>query len=155
MKCLDIYLWYPARKHAHNHEPTQPVLGITNYDRCNKVYWLIGEIDNNDFDIEPLINNEIYMIVETRKGYHLYFKYHSKNPLKVIHYGLKHYKFLDKHHMRMGLWRYRNTDDKRKAFLVLRVSPKYRTPDLQIVYFDKSAPEWHRQVKNLILFLSS
>ncbi|RLG82036.1 MAG: hypothetical protein DRO40_08605 [Thermoprotei archaeon] len=155
MKCLDLYLWYPSRKHAKNREPTQPVIGITNYDRCSKTYWLIGEIDNHSFKINQLVKEETYMIVKTRKGYHLYFKYHNSNPLKVIHYGLKYYKFLDKHHLRMGLWRYRNANDKRKAFLVLRVSPKYSYPDMEIVYFDKESTEWHRQVRDLILFFSS
>jgi len=150
MKCLDLYLWYPSRKNAYNHNPTQPVLGITNYDRCSKVYWLIGERDNKDIDIDK-VKPLCYMIVETRKGYHFYMKYHSSNPLKVIHYGLKHYKFLDKHHLRMGLWRYRKTNNVRNAFLVLRVSPKYYDNiDLKIIYTDENIPLYHKQIRRLI-----
>jgi len=153
MKCIDLYAWYPARKHARNREPTRPVIGITNYDYCTKKYWLIGEVDHKYIDLDK-VKPLCYMIVETAKGYHLYFKEWCDNPLTVIHYAIKKYKFLDKHHLYMGLRRYRKTGNKKNAFLVLRVSPKYREPDLRIIYFDDNAPEWFRQVKKLITFLN-
>jgi len=152
--CYDLYFWYPSRSHALNHEKTQPVVGVTNRDYCLSVYWLIGETDHKRVSIEKL-KSISYMVVETRKGYHIYTRVFDSNPLRLIHKALKEYRFLDKHHLRMGLHRYRRTREVSSAVLVLRVSPKYREPDLKIVFFDRSSPLWFHQVKSLIERLNS
>jgi len=152
--CYDLYIWYPSRRHAFNHSKTIPVVGITNYDYCSNVYWLLGEVDHKNIDINN-VKDRCYMIVETRKGYHFYFKEHDTNPLRLIHKALKKYKWLDKHHLYMGLRRYRRTNDIKNAFLVLRISPKYEKPDLKIIYIDNSLPVFHRQILSLIQSLNS
>lgn len=151
MRCIDIIMWKPSRKHAKNRNPVQVVLGITNYDRCNKVYYLLAELDHKKVDLDKLISKyDICMIVETEKGYHFYFNICDKNPLKIIHQGIK--MGFDKGHFKLALTRYRYTSDKRHAYLVLRVSPKYREPDLKVVYFNDKCSEWFREVKKIIEF---
>lgn len=152
MKCLDLYIWKPERRNARNREPTNIVLGITNYDRCSKTYHLIGETDTKNIDLER-IKPLAYMIVETRKGYHFYLRYHHRNPLRVVHTGFKT-KLLDKGQLKLALKRYRLTQDPKRAFLVLRVSPKYNEPDLRIIYVSSDAPEWVRQVEKIISFFN-
>ena len=149
--CLDFFIWRPRRRHSYNRERTNVVLGVTNYDRCRKVYWLLGEVDNKNIDLS-LFYRHCYMIVETRKGFHFYMKYYDTNPLRLIHNAIKNYKFLDKAMLRIALERYRKTGDKSRTFIVLRVSRKYQIPDLQIIYIDRELPEWHRQVARLITF---
>lgn len=153
LSCLDIIWWWPNRHNAHNRAVTRPVLGVTNYDSCSKLYWAIAEVDHKNIDIER-IKNIAYLIVETKKGYHFYLKYSHPNPLRVIHTLFK-YKWPDKGHLHLGLKRYRRTGDKRNGFLVLRISQKYTMPDLKIVYEAPELPLWHRQVKQLILYLNS
>lgn len=153
MKCLDIIIWKPQRKHAKDRRPTNPVIGVTNYDRCRKVYYLIVELDYKNIDIPKLVKSEnLCMLVETTKGYHLYFNICSENPLKIIHQGIKI--GFDRGQLKMGLMRYRVTGDKRHGYLVLRVSPKYEKPDLRVVFFNSECPEWFHQVKRAIELLN-
>lgn len=156
MKCIDIIIWRPFRRNTNNREKPHTVIGITNYDRCNNVYYLFGEIDHKNVNIDELINRypSIVMIVETSKGYHFYFNISDKNPLRLIHRAFKLFKFLDKGHLKLGLKRYRSTNDKRKGFLVLRISPKYKEKDLKIIYY-KYVNEYFEEIKKLILLLNS
>ena len=152
--CLELVCWKPSRRHSANREPTQFVIGITNYDRCEQKYWLITEIDN-PMPLEELLSKIMpwipkpLLIFKTRKGYHIYWNFASDNPTKIFHYGMKELVKLglaDKHHLKLARARAGELDGSLKWKLILRISPKYASPDIKPVYVAKRLPLWHSEV---------
>ncbi len=154
MICLELVCWKPSRKHSANREPTNYVIGITNYDKCENKYWLITEIDN-PMPLEELLRKIVpwipkpLIIFRTRKGYHIYWDYSSDNPVKIFHYGMKELVKLglaDKHHLKLARARAGEIDGSLKWKLILRISPKYHELDIKPVYVAKHLPLWHSEV---------
>lgn len=143
--CLEPVFYFPSRKVAKNREPTMLSIGVTNYDRCLKKYWLVGEVDGVlPIDWVEKHIEEIVMVMRTPKGYHIYLDYHSRNPLKVMHMGYKT-KVLDKGHLSIA--------KKRKDhYLVLRIFGKYLSDPYvyPILVNDRKMSLWHLQVLRLI-----
>jgi len=140
--CLDLVYYLPTRRFSQR-KPVIPAIGITNYDVCEKTYWLIGEIDGElPPEFVPKYRDILSFIVKSVKGYHIYFNICSKNPLKVIHMGYR--LGLDRGHLKLGRSR-----ESRK--LVLRLWGKYETDPFvrPVVVFDIPSV-WHYQVLSLI-----
>jgi len=143
--CLEPIFYFPSRKVAKNREPTALSIGVTNYDRCLREYWLVGEIDGKlPVDWVEKHIEEVVMVMRTPKGYHIYLNYRNRNPLKVVHAGYK-IKVLDRGHLSIG--------KKRKDhYLVLRVFGKYLSDPYvyPILVNDRKMSLWHLQVLRLI-----
>ncbi|MEM4959395.1 MAG: hypothetical protein QXX12_05925 [Nanopusillaceae archaeon] len=155
LRCVELVYWKPRRRSSHNREPTNAVVGVTNYDRCRDVYYLIGEVDDKKrvWEVWKKMGREVVMVVETRKGYHFYTAVENANPLKIAHLSVG--VGFDRGFCKLPFIRYRFSNSKRSSYLVLRVSPKYREPDLRVLYYDPDyAYPWHTQVLVLLLMLN-
>ena len=155
MKCGDIMRvelvwWLPKRSHAFNRARTLPVIGVTNFDVTDGVYYAIFEVDCKTPDILQRIRKlEPALIIETMKGYHVYLSYKSKNPLKVIHY-LYRTKVADRGQLKLARMRANDPEHPWGPKLVLRVSPKYPGVfDLKPIHVERLEP-WHEEVLELI-----
>ena len=143
--CIEPIFYFPSRKVARNREPTTLSVGVTNYDRCLREYWLIGEVDGKlPVDWVEKHINEVIMVMRTPKGYHIYLDYRSRNPLKVVHAGYR-LKVLDRGHLSIGKRR-------KDHYLVLRVFGKYLSdPYIRPVLVNEEKMSlWHLQVLRLI-----
>ena len=150
---LELVWWLPRRCHAANRSPTMPVIGVTNHDVVEDVYYAIFEVDSKAPHIMQKIRKmNPAMVIETMKGYHVYLHFKHKNPLKVIHWLYKT-KIADRGQLKLARLRGSGVH---KSFaqwgyvVVLRVSPKYPdTFDLKPIYIGELEP-WHEEVLELI-----
>ena len=150
MLCVSLIAWMPERRNAKDRARTVPALGVTNYDYCRNVYWVMGEIDRKDVDVMRY-RDIASIIVETAKGYHIYTKLSYPSPFRAIREALR--LGLDRGQIRMAIKRYRKYNDKDSAYLVLRVRGKYTYKDIKVIYVDWSfikESEWHQQVLELL-----
>jgi len=139
---LELFWWTPRAT-------KRTVVGVTNRDVIDKVYYAIAELDYK-YPISMLIRCfekrglNIAMIYDTRKGYHIYTSYCSPNPRKVVH-KLYRTNLADRGHLSLAiLWHY-------EYRLVLRVSKKYENRDIFPRYINKdNMTEWHEEVAQLI-----
>jgi hypothetical protein len=142
MKRVELYWWVTR-------QTKQLLIGITNRDKIDNVYYAIAEIDYK-YPIDALVRRfekcglGVAMIYETVKGYHIYTCYCSANAIKVLHVLYKT-KIADRGHLSLGKQLHQDYR------LILRVSRKYPQRDLRpILMKDENMTEWHHEVKELI-----
>lgn len=150
LRRLDLVAWKPRRKHADKRRPTRYVLGVTNKNRMADEWWVITEVDRHDVDYlnapYPLA-----MVIATRKGYHFYWAASFTDPQLALGMAQKLLKlgYEDRGHYKLA--RSRNP-----PLLILRISPKYREPDLVPIYVNPAAMSWwHIEVLQMIAFCCS
>ena len=161
--CLEFVTWKPTRRMAIGRHPTQQVVGITNYDKCLDKYWLITELDTKSVKPEDIVERaerlgyKIAYILETAKGYHIYWLFSHDNPRKIYHTCMKLSRrgLADKHHCK--LIKSRGGDEQLRWKAILRISPKYEGDKILIAWMntDTDLPTWHVEVLMALNFAHS
>jgi hypothetical protein len=124
------------------------VIGVTNRDLASGYYYLMCETDTKEVDLNSIIKRYkgiLAFIVETRKGYHFYFKIKSKYDT-FIYYLAVETSICDRGYLTIAP---RRAEFLGSHLLVLRISPKYydRGEDrLNIVWVNGNHDMWHQQV---------
>jgi len=152
--CLEFVTWKPTRRMTMNRHPTKQVIGVTNYDKCLNTYWLITELDFKHVAPEEIVERarrqgmDIAYILETSKGYHIYWLFSHTNPRKIYHtcMRLSRKELSDKHHCK--LIKSRGGDESLRWKAILRISPKYEGDRIMIAWMnpDVKLPDWHIEV---------
>jgi len=151
---VELVWWLPNRSHAFNRARTLPVIGVTNYDVADGVYYAMFEVDFKNQDVlNRILSLKPSLVVETMKGFHVYLHFKSKNPLKVIHY-LYRTKVADRGQLKLARLRAQDQEHPWGPKLVLRVSPKYPTVDLKPIFVAENLEPWHEDVLNLLTRLN-
>jgi hypothetical protein len=124
------------------------VIGVTNRDLASGYYYLMCETDTKEVDLNSIIKRYkgiLAFIVETRKGYHFYFKVKSKYDT-FIYYLATELSICDRGYLTIAP---RRAEFLGNHLLVLRISPKYydRGEDrLRVVWSNGNLDTWHQQV---------
>ena len=142
MRRVELYWWVTK-------VTNDVVLGITNYDKVDKVFYAIAEVDYK-YPIDALVRRfekcelKIAMLYETNKGYHIYTSFFDENPKRVLH-RLYQTKIADRKHL--SLAKHLHPDGR----LVLRISKKYDKRDIvPLTVNEDLMTDWHREVYDLI-----
>ena len=147
----ELVWWLPKRSHAKDRSPTMPVIGVTNLDVIDGIYYAMFEVDCKNHDVlQRILKLNPALVIETMKGYHAYMHFKSKNPLKVIHWLYKT-KVADRGQLKLARERARREHPWGANKLVLRVSPKYPDIfDLKPIFAAENLEPWHEEVLTLI-----
>lgn len=145
---VELYSWTPRRCHVKDRKPPIAVVGVKNRDAVTGVYYPIAELDQKTGVYEKIrvaekLGLKLCMLLETEKGYHVYFSPGFCNPQKVV-------KFMrasgfDKKHLSLYKTREGRT-------LVLRVSPKTpkKTDIVPELIKEENFMEWHYEVYEIL-----